>query len=130
MLASLISVLIILYLLGVPRLACVGHILHNAISKSLDKDEINKVVKRCRRIVSLISASTSYRMNFVKLQQELQLPDHQLILDVCTRWMSKHKMLSRISEQLPALSQLFLNDSKNGQILLKFCFMKVAMWHQ
>lgn len=42
----------------------------------------------------------------------MKLPDKQHVNDVVTRWGSKHKMLDRVKELLPATNQIFLNDRK------------------
>lgn len=42
----------------------------------------------------------------------MKLPEKQHVNDVVTRWGSKHKMLGRVKELLPATNQIFLNDRK------------------
>lgn len=91
---------------------CIGHILHNAILKSLEHEDIQRVLKLARRIVSLFHSSYNYRTKLKKTQKELDLPQHELVNDVVTRWGSKFKMLSRLKEQMPATNKIFIDDVK------------------
>lgn len=62
------------------------------------------------------SVSHNYRQKLAKVQKELKLPSHNLVNDVATRWVSKYKMLSRTQEQLPALTQVFMDDKKHQHL--------------
>lgn len=96
--------------LGVPRIPCFGHILHNAITSSLKKhDEVSKLFSLCRQIVSTFSHSFKMKSELGRIQKDLDLPQHKLVGDVATRWGSKFKMIERIHEQKLALSQLLLS---------------------
>ena len=93
--------------MNITRISCIGHVLHNGITKSLEADDsITEVITLCRKIVSSFSYSYKLKGKFGKLQKELQLPQHKLKADVSTRWGSKYMMLKRIEEQIPAIVQL------------------------
>ena len=99
--------------LALLRIPCVGHLLHNAVSKSLAVDpKITAMFGVCRNIVSLLHSSSVYRLKFLKAQKQHKLPDHQLPNDVATRWGSKLKMLQRIEEQNIAIYTVFNDDKK------------------
>lgn len=93
--------------LKVQRISCIGHVLHNAVNKALQEEDIKTVLSVCRKIVSTFSFSYKMKGKFSKLQKELDLPKHKLKADVSTRWGSKFFMLQRIQEQMPAIVQLF-----------------------
>lgn len=95
--------------LNVTRIACFGHILHNAIQHGLNDPEIDSLLRVSRKIVSVFSYSHKYRNDLTKAQKELELPHLQLCNDVSTRWGSKLKMLERLQQQYPAISRLFLS---------------------
>ena len=100
---------------------CLGHMLHNAVCKGLDTDEIKGLLAHCRRIVALFHSSQPYRTKLKKVLKDLKMEDKQLVNDVVTRWGSKFKMLQRIQEQMKATNQIFIDDRKyrdltiNGQ---------------
>lgn len=100
--------------LGVQRVSCFGHILHNAVSTTLDKNQpIISLLRASRKIVSVFSFSFKFRSSLKKAQKELNLPSTQLVNDVCTRWGSKLNMLERLQTQLPAVEKLF-NDGESA----------------
>ena len=91
------------------RVSCFGHILHNAITTTLKKDEaITNLTTACRKIVSVFSYSFLYKRKLQKLQKELKLPDNKLVNDVSTRWGSKLKMFDSLQEQMAGIDKLFV----------------------
>jgi hypothetical protein len=88
------------------------------VTNGLDEPRINRVVAVCRKIIGVFSHSHLYRTKLSKLQKELHLPSHLLVNDVVTRWGSKYKMMERIQEQFPALTQIFLDDRKHRHLTL------------
>ena len=98
--------------LGLRRVPCMEHLLHNAILHALDDERVKRVLKMARSIVSLMHSSHLYRSKLSKAQKDLKLPQHQLVNDVATRWGSKHKMLKRIKEQMAAINHTLIDDVK------------------
>lgn len=91
---------------------CLGHMLHNAVSKSLDTDVIKQLLAHCRKTVALFHNSQPYRTKLKKVMKDLNIPDKQLVNDVVTRWGSKFKMLERIKELMKAINQVLMDDRK------------------
>lgn len=96
--------------LGCLRLGCFGHLLHNAINTSINaQEDVKLAIVLARKIVSTFSYSFLHKQRFIKIQKELKLPQRGLVNDVSTRWNSKYRMLARLVEQLPAITQLFVD---------------------
>jgi hypothetical protein len=94
--------------LGVQRLSCFGHILHNAISNTLNgDDEVKNLSIAVRRIVSVFSYSFNFKRKLQKLQKDMGLPENKLINDVATRWGSKLKMFKSVAVQMEGIERLF-----------------------
>ena len=82
------------------RISCFGHNLHLAVTNAI------KQVHRCTRvlgvekkIVSVFSMSWKKWHDLATAQADHNLPQHCLVADCPTRWVSAHKMVSRILEQ-------------------------------
>ena len=102
--------------LGLRRIPCIGHLIHNAVLKSLASEEVERMLVRCRQIVALFHKSHLYRAKLLEHQKKLLLPQQQLINDVSTGWGSKYKMVKRIREQLNAINRIFIDDKKNRHL--------------
>ena len=110
----------------IQRLPCVGHLVHNAVTKALDDEKIEAVMAKCRRIVGLMHSSHVFKSKLKKAQKDMKLTDKQLVNDVSTRWGSKYKMLSRIKAVMPALNSIFLEESrKYGHLAIEAKEMEV-----
>lgn len=96
--------------LSVTRISCFGHILHNAITKTLNSSKpISDLSVAARKIVSIFSYSFLYKKKLQKLQKDLNLPDNKITNDVATRWGSKLKMFSSLKSQMPGIDNLFVD---------------------
>lgn len=105
--------------LGVKRISCFGHILHNALTTAMnEQSEVTQLLKSARKIVSVFSYSHESRKKLGQIKKQLHIDAKQLVQDVSTRWGSKHKMLSRLLEQIPAVNELFINNRKQRELLL------------
>ena len=60
---------------------------------------IDRAVSLCKKVVSSFSLSWKRRRDLAKAQQELNIPEHQLISESPTRWGSRPKMIERVLEQ-------------------------------
>ena len=93
--------------LGVPRLLCFGHVLHNAVTTAIKDQRVKDLITKCKKIVAVFSHGYKMQKRLSELQEEKNVPQHSLISDVSTRWGSKYQMLLRIQEQIEVLILLF-----------------------
>lgn len=102
------------------RVPCLGHMLHNAVTKSLATEDIKRLLAHCRRIVSLFHCSQVYRTKLQKVLKDLKIPEKQLINDVVTRWGSKYKMLHRLKELMIATNNVLMDDRKYRDLTISW----------
>ncbi|XP_077061931.1 plexin domain-containing protein 1 isoform X3 [Siphateles boraxobius] len=104
--------------LGWPWLNCFGHNLHLAVSHGLDsdKDRTTRAMELCSNLVNTFNLSWLKKRDLRKAQTETNVPQHNLVLDVATRWGTKHKMIERVLEQLPAIRRVLVVDRKYGHL--------------
>lgn len=99
---------------GVP---CFIHTLQLAINTALKHDSMAGILVKSRRIVTHFNHSNQAQSKLRDLQQELNLPDHKLVQDVCTRWNSTYYMISRLLEQKRPVSLYLAETSVNFENL-------------
>lgn len=104
-------------LLGVNRVSCFGHILHNAVVKSLQDDKINRAVSACRRVVRLFSYSYKKKKALTNAQIALNLKPHPLKIDTKTRWGSCYNMIKRVLENEQVLRNVLGEDPTDKQCI-------------
>ena len=80
-------------------LPCFGHTLQLAVKAGLDLPLISRLTATCRKIVGHFKHSVVATSALREKQQSLNIPQHQLIQDVSTRWNSTYFMYERIAEQ-------------------------------
>ncbi|XP_032432377.1 zinc finger BED domain-containing protein 1-like [Xiphophorus hellerii] len=104
--------------LGWPWLNCFGHNLHLAVSHGLDSDKERtaRAIGLCKSLVNTFNLSFFKKRDLRKAQNEANLPQHNLILDVVTRWGTKQKMIERVLEQLPAIRRVLVQDRKHSHL--------------
>lgn len=89
---------------------CFIHSLQRAIEESLkSQKEVLQMVAAARRIVTHFNHSSLAEQKLKSIQQELKLPNHQLVQDVSTRWNSTYYLMERLLEQKRAVS-LYITD--------------------
>lgn len=89
---------------------CFIHSLQRAIEESLkSQKEVLQMVAAARRIVTHFNHSSLAEQKLKSIQQELKLPNHQLVQDVSTRWNSTFYLMERLLEQKRAVS-LYITD--------------------
>lgn len=89
---------------------CFIHSLQRAIEESLkSQPEILQMIATARRIVTHFNHSGLAEQKLKSIQQELNLPNHQLVQDVSTRWNSTYYLMERLLEQKRAGS-LYITD--------------------
>ncbi|CAG5034776.1 unnamed protein product [Parnassius apollo] len=90
--------------------SCFIHSLQRAIDHSLQSQpEVQQMIVAARRIVTHFNHSDLAEQKLKSIQQELNLPNHQLVQDVSTRWNSTYYLMERLLEQKRADS-LYITD--------------------
>jgi hypothetical protein len=85
---------------GIQSTSCFLHTLQLVITDSLfQQSSISIVLTVCRQIVTHFKHSSAATARLKEIQNELSLPQHQLIQDVSTRWSSTLLCLERLLEQ-------------------------------
>ena len=95
------------------RISCFGHNLDLAIKKGLNISQVQRAIGRCHSLVEMFHRSWKKCRDLREKQHILDLPQHNLMGDVVTRWGSTFDMMSRILEQQQALSAVLAEDRKN-----------------
>lgn len=90
------------------------------LDKIMKDARVERAVSICKKIVSSFSFSWRRRRELGLKQQELKLPEHQLISESPTRWGSRQKMIDRILEQEPAIAQVLKADRKTRHLVLSW----------
>lgn len=78
---------------------------------------IDCTVAICKKVVGSFSFSRKRKRDLATAQQELNLPQRQLISESPTRWGSRARMTERVLEQEQAISQVLAADKKTRQDL-------------
>lgn len=95
-------------LLGIQHFPCIAHTLQLAIQKGLDLTRVQRVLGRCKKLVSHFKKSTKETYKLREKQSMLKLPKHALIQDCVTRWGSTLSMLERLMEQQAAIAAVLM----------------------
>ena len=95
-------------LLGIQHFPCIAHTLQLAIQKGLDLTRVQRVLGRCKKLVSHFKKSTKETYKLREKQSMLKLPKHTLIQDCVTRWGSTLSMLERLMEQQAAIAAVLM----------------------
>lgn len=110
---------------------CFIHTLQLVVNDSINVQEnVIEMISAARRIITHFHHSESSQEKLKLYQQELDLPFHQLIQDVKTRWNSTFYMLERLLEQKRPITLYiiendvtFQNLSSTQWQLLEDCLM-------
>lgn len=100
---------------GIPSVGCFAHTLQLCIHDSLlSQQSVSEMLTLARKTVGHFKHSSSAKSRLSVLQQELGLPNHQLIQDVVTRWNSSYQMCNRLVEQKRAVN-LYVSETDGMQ---------------
>lgn len=92
---------------------CFLHILQRVVLEALQcQSTVGEAIALGRKIVSHFNHSPQAQEKLIKIQEELNLPQHKLIQDIVTRWNSKYYMCQRLVEQKRAIS-LYISDNNS-----------------
>ena len=95
-------------LLGIQHFPCIAHTLQLAIEKGLDVPRVQRILGRCKKLVSHFKKSTKETYKLREKQSMLKLPKHALTQDCVTRWGSTLSMLERLMEQQAAIAAVLM----------------------
>jgi len=88
------NVLAAVEILSWNGLSCFGHNLDLAITNAMkDDDRISRTVGKAHKIVGAFVHSWKKKRDLVKLQTEMNLPQHSLVIECSTCWGTRYKML-------------------------------------
>ncbi|XP_053575545.1 zinc finger BED domain-containing protein 6-like [Bombina bombina] len=105
---------------------CFAHILNLVVNKFLsDSTHIHDMLNASRKICSHFHRSYHAQNSLLTLQENNNLPRHQLIIDVSTRWNSTFDMLQRLYEQRKAIIEYLMTLRKT----LDGVHLTSAQWH-
>jgi len=90
----------------------VAHTLNLCVEDGLKKPEVQKVLGRCRNIVSFFHRSPLATTQLREKQKELQIPCVSLKQAVATRWNSTVEMVKRLVEQEAAVTSVLATLGK------------------
>ena len=106
------------HLLNWLHVPCFGHNLHLAITNAIkDDSRISRAIGVTRKLITSFSHSWKKKRDLTKVQTDLGIPHHSLIIDCQTRWGSLQKMISRVLEQEKALRQVLSVDRKTAHLV-------------
>ncbi|RXN19656.1 zinc finger BED domain-containing 1-like protein [Labeo rohita] len=97
-------------LAGMLHFRCFAHTLNLASQRALKLPAVARLLGRVRQISTFFKRSITASHVLRQKQKLLELPEHELITDVVTRWNSAHDMLERFLEQQPAVSASLLSN--------------------
>lgn len=97
-------------IMGVVRVACFGHIMHNAIQNSLLDDKVVRAISSCKRLSSAFHTSYKKRTLLAEKQRAHGLPTLSVPGECKTRWMSKFKLVRYVLD-----NELAIRDALNNR---------------
>ena len=75
-----------LEILGWNGLSCFGNKLHLAITNSMKDDRIIHVIGIAHKLVGAFAHSWKKKRDLIKVQTEMDVPQHSLVTECTTRW--------------------------------------------
>ncbi|XP_065891713.1 E3 SUMO-protein ligase ZBED1-like [Dysidea avara] len=105
-------------LLNIDHFPCIAHTLQLAVNKGLKVARVQRIIARCKAIVSHFKRSTKETYKLREKQELLKLPQHMLVQDCVTRWGSTLSMLQRLIEQQTAISAVLV-EGKDRHLMLE-----------
>uniref|UniRef100_A0A1X7VHD4 BED-type domain-containing protein n=2 Tax=Amphimedon queenslandica TaxID=400682 RepID=A0A1X7VHD4_AMPQE len=100
------------------HLPCFAHSLNVVVQNSIKSDpELFAVQTKCKNVVSHFHRSVKSTEKLGEIQLQLSLPEHKLVQDVSTRWISTYIMLERFYEQFEAITTTLCLVNQNDLCL-------------
>ncbi|XP_034035123.1 zinc finger BED domain-containing protein 4-like [Thalassophryne amazonica] len=91
------------------KVGCFAHTLNLAAQKVYGIQAVTRWCAKIRAVVVWLKRSTMSKTVLREKQRLLNLPEHNVILDVRTRWNSLYIMVERFVEQFPAIQAACLD---------------------
>ncbi|XP_041947892.1 E3 SUMO-protein ligase ZBED1-like [Alosa sapidissima] len=92
------------------KVGCFAHTLNLAAQKVYGIQAVTRWCAKIRAVVVWLKRSTKSKTVLREKQRLLNLPEHNVILDVRTRWNSLYLMVERFVEQFPAIQAACLDQ--------------------
>ncbi|KAK0148013.1 Zinc finger BED domain-containing protein 1 [Merluccius polli] len=92
------------------KVGCFAHTLNLAAQKVYGIQTVTRWCAKIRAVVVWLKRSTMSKTVLREKQRLLNLPEHNVILDVRTRWNSLYLMVERFVEQFPAIQAACLDQ--------------------
>lgn len=102
--------------MGVVRVACFGHILHNGIQNALLDEKTVRALSSCKKISSSFHTSYKKRNLLAEKQRSHDLPVLSVPGECKTRWMSKFKLVRYVLANEAAIRDV-LNDRATAHLI-------------
>jgi len=96
-------------------IGCVDHTLQLAINDGLKVEAVTEILKIVRAIMGHFHRSPAARQLLINTQTQLQLPEHHLSQEVCTRWNSTFYMFA---EQRRAVTTVLLETTCSADLTM------------
>ncbi|KAI1703072.1 zinc finger BED domain-containing protein 1 [Ditylenchus destructor] len=84
---------------------CAAHLLNLIVKEGLKHAPVQKLLEKCRKIVTHFKQSNLAKSAFKEIQVEEDLPEQVLLQDMPIRWNSAYFMCRRLIEQKATVSQ-------------------------
>ncbi|XP_040065055.1 zinc finger BED domain-containing protein 4-like [Ixodes scapularis] len=100
---------------NMKRIPCMAHCLNLVVKGGLSKagPAVEDALKTSRAICGHFHHSATKMSKLAEIQRRQNLPQHQLLQDVPTRWNSTLYMVERLCEQRRAVTEFFEDSSKH-----------------
>lgn len=86
---------------------CFGHTINLIVNEAIKSQRmVQNLLSIARKICERVHRSTKAKEKLAELQKEYNLPQHQLIQDVPSKWNTSFHMLERLIEQKRAIDEL------------------------
>jgi len=102
---------------GWSSVRCVAHTIQLVVHAVLQSATISDTLTSARRVVEYFKRSALATSLLHAKQEQMSVPDHQMIMDVSTRWNSTLYMIDRLLEQRWPVSAVLSDKSHKCQNL-------------
>ena len=96
-------------LMRIEHFPCVAHTLQLSIGRGLDVTRVQRILGRCKKLVTHFKKCTKETYKLRETQEMLQLLQHMLIQDCVTCWGSTLAMLERLMEQQAPIAAVLMD---------------------
>ncbi|KAK6169559.1 hypothetical protein SNE40_020592 [Patella caerulea] len=98
-----------------PNIRCFAHTINLASQKGLAVPSVNRILGKIRKIASYFHHSPLGSHILHVKQDMIEIPQHNLIIDVSTRWNSSFDMINRYREQHEAVFLASIDLKKSNK---------------